>query len=202
MTLTPPEEEIVRAANEGRLADFTVRDGGDSSANDPKEGGKWGPERTIRAEIIYDLAVGANPGWQTHAKGVQVAGAKVVGTLDFQGAKISRPLVLVKCYLSEPMILIDATAPTISLYGCHVAEISAFRLATSGSVFLNKGFTAERGVELYAAHIGGDFDCDGGTFINPEGPALFADGLEVLGSVFLRAWFPRGHYVPFRAFGE
>jgi hypothetical protein len=202
MTLTPAEEEVVRAANEGRFADFTVRNAGDSSENDPKEGGKWGPERTIRAEVIYDLAVGANPGRPTHAKGVQVAGAIIVGTLDFQGAKISRPLVLVKCYLSEPMILIDATAPTISLYGCNVAEINAFRLATSGSLFLNKGFTAERGVELYATHIGGDFDCDGGTFINPEGPALFADGLEVLGNVFLRAWRPPGRYVPFRALGE
>lgn len=54
MTLTPAEEETVRAANEGRLADFRVRNAGDSSANDPKEGGKWGPERTIRAEVIYD----------------------------------------------------------------------------------------------------------------------------------------------------
>jgi hypothetical protein len=203
LTPTPAEEKLIKAAYEGRIEDYSDRRSEDTGANDPAQGARWGPERTIRAGIIYALVVGTNPVWPVHSKGVQAAGAKIVGALDFRAAKITCPLVLIKCFVEEPIELIDATAETIALYGSHVSQITAFRLVTSGSILLNKGFVAEQGVELCAANIGGDFDCEGGTLRNPSGPALFADGLRVQGNIFLRAsHFREGQAKPFQAIGE
>ncbi len=56
MTLTPAEEKLLGASNEGQFAQYSSAD---PAANDPEHGGSWGSERTIRAEIIYALAVGA-----------------------------------------------------------------------------------------------------------------------------------------------
>jgi hypothetical protein len=175
MILTLAEEKLVQSAREGEFVDFRSTD---FAANDPAQGATWGSERTIRAEVI-------------------------VGTLDFLAAKISRPIVLIKCYMTDPIILIDASATTIALNGSHIRGMSAFRLTTSGSVLLKDGFIAtDEGVELCGAHIGGDLDCEGGTLKSSTGPALFADGLQVQGNLFLRAQNFRDGCKIFRAIGE
>jgi len=187
ITPTPAEERLIKAATEGTIADYSDHSSADAVVNDPAQGERWGSERTIRAEIIYALAVGTNPRWHVHAKGVQLAGANIVGGLDFQGAKISCPLVFVNCYVGQPIILVDATAPTISLYGSYVKTVVAFRFVTLGSVLLYRGFAVIEGVELDDAKIGGNLDCEGGSFYNFSGPAISADGLQVQGSVYMRA---------------
>jgi hypothetical protein len=68
---------------------------------------------------------------------------------------------------------------------------NADQIEVKGGMFLNAGFRAEGTVRLNDAKIGGDLDCDGGKFKNP-GPgnkAIFADGIEVRGSVFFRGGF-------------
>jgi hypothetical protein len=146
MNPTPAEDKLITAAKDGCIADFSVKCSADPLANDPSQGQNWGSDRTIRAEVIYALAVGANPEWPRHAKGVQLAGAKILGALDFQGARILCTLAFIQCYIGEPVTLVDATARTIALYGCHVRSVSAFRLSTAGSLLLNKGFVANEGV--------------------------------------------------------
>jgi len=170
--------------------------------NDPAQGAGWGSERTIRAEIIYALAVGTNPQWPVHTKGVQLAGANIVGALDFQGAKISCPLVFINCYVGQPIILVDASAPTISLYGSYVKSVVAFRFVTLGSVLLFRGFAVTEGVELDDAKIGGNLDCEAGKFQNSSGPAISADGLRVQGSVYMRARRIGASSSPFQANNE
>jgi hypothetical protein len=65
-----------------------------------------------------------------------------------------------------------------------------------GDVFLRGDFGAEGEVRLVGAQIGGDLDCDRGTFKNPlrkdvggGGVALNADGADVRSHVFLRESF-------------
>jgi hypothetical protein len=55
-------------------------------------------------------------------------------------------------------------------------------------VFLG-GFTADGGVRLPGAKIGGQLDCAGATLSNKSGYALAADGAEIGGAVFLRDGF-------------
>ena len=70
--------------------------------------------------------------------------------------------------------------------------LSADRMVVTGSVFLNRGFSARGAVRLLGAQIGGNLDCGGGRFDNvdpagtPIGKALSADRMVVTGSTFFR----------------
>ncbi len=182
--LTDAEKELVEKAKNGRDADYRKLN---KELDDPANGANWGPERTIRAEVIYALAVGNNP--NVHAKGVRIRAAKIVGTLDLSGAKIPHPLGLFNSFIAEPITLRDADALSVNLAGSCVAGIKADRLHTRGSVFLRNGFHAMGEVRLLGAKIGGQLACSGGTFEHAVGTALHADGATVAGDVFLSERF-------------
>jgi hypothetical protein len=72
--------------------------------------------------------------------------------------------------------------------------LSADRFQVDGGLFLREGFTATGSgdlgsVRLLGAHIGGQLDLSGATLINDTGTALFADGLQIDGGLFLHDWF-------------
>lgn len=74
--------------------------------------------------------------------------------------------------------------------------MAADGLDCKGNVFLRYGFSAKGVVRLLGAKIGGNLECTRGTFENPEGKdenservALYADGLDCKGAVFLRQGF-------------
>ena len=186
LALTSAEKEVVNAAAEGDLADFTA---GDKQADDPAQGAAWDDGRSVRAEVICALAVGTNPAWPVHAKGVRIRGAKIVGALDFEAATLRCPLLLVGCYIDKPVTLLGATIPALNLHGSHLPDLKADRVSVRGSVFLRGGFTATGEVRLPRAQIDGDLSCIGASFTNQKGPALNADGVSVRGNVFLSEGF-------------
>ena len=91
---TPAEQKLIDAAAKGETADYRV---GDKQADDPANGADWGEDRTLRAEILYDLCTGARPEWKLRAKGIRAVGARITGLLDFQGAEVNAPLILAVC---------------------------------------------------------------------------------------------------------
>ncbi len=169
------QEKLVEAAKKGAPAKYTT---GDKELDDPAKGADWGPERKIPAKAIYALAVGDNP--QVHAKGVRILGAKIVGPLDLEGAKVPHPLALINCFIEELVTLRDADALSISLDGSRVAGIKADRLHTRGSVLLRDGFHAKGEVNLSGAKIRGTLECSGGTF-DASGVALNLEGVVAAG---------------------
>ncbi len=183
---TPAEQKLIDAAARGEIADYRV---GDEEADDPANGANWGDERTLRAEIIYALCVGTEPEWKAHAKGVWVWGARIVDNLDFDAATLHVPLGLIYCHIDERITLRDARTRSLAFQGSHCKGISADRLAVEGSVFLRDGFHAKGEVRLVNADIGGNLDCVGARFENPEGYALNAAGLVNKGYVYLRDGF-------------
>jgi hypothetical protein len=77
--------------------------------------------------------------------------------------------------------------------GTEGSALAADGATFGGGVFLNNGFHAEGEVRLSRAHVRGDLDCSGATFHNipaqgaaGSGCALNADGINVVGSIFLR----------------
>jgi hypothetical protein len=58
-----------------------------------------------------------------------------------------------------------------------------------GDVHLNSNFTANGGVVLIGAQIGGDLVCENGQFVVKDGSALSCDGAVIKGCVFLRNGF-------------
>jgi hypothetical protein len=102
---------------------------------------------------------------------VRLPGARVAGQLNLNGAE-----------------LLNQAGPALIADGLHVA----------GGLVLAEGFTAtghyERGaVRMPGAHISGQLNLDGAKLINPAGPALIGDHLDVSGGVFLDGFTANGH---------
>ncbi|MGA9310301.1 MAG: hypothetical protein WBV74_08010 [Pseudonocardiaceae bacterium] len=102
---------------------------------------------------------------------VRLPGAHIVGQLNFNGAELA-----------------NQAGPALIGDGLHV----------DGGLVLAEGFTAsghyERGaVRLPGARISGQLNLAGATLVNPAGPALIGDHLEVYGGVFLDGFTATGH---------
>lgn len=178
---TDAELKLITAAKNGTFTDYTT---GDEKTDDPENGEDWDDSRTIRAEIIYDLCTGHGAGWPVHPKGVQVIGAKISGSLDFDSANLRCPLVLLACHIAEPIILLDARAQFLSFNRSVVSSVWADRLRTGSNIHL-RGTKARGEVRLAGAYLGGQLSCTGGIFKNPDRKALDGQGLVAKGGVFL-----------------
>ncbi len=180
------ERFLIGAASRGELANYADDD---PEMDDPvKKGAEWGPERAVRAEVIYALATGSPPpgsqlAWPVHAKGVLILDAKIIGQLDFSFARIKFPLALVRCHIGSPLILRSASAPQIDLTGSRLLGITANNLRVQSNLFLKDAFIKGE-VALQLAEIGGLLNCDGGRFENAGAIAINAEGMTV-GNVLL-----------------
>jgi len=102
---------------------------------------------------------------------VRLPGAHIIGQLNLNGAELA-----------------NQAGPALIGDGLHV----------DGGLVLAEGFTAtghyERGaVRLPGAHISGQLNLDGAALINPVGPALIGDHLDVNGGVFLDGFTATGY---------
>lgn len=191
-TLTPSELKLMRTAPNAPPITNVAQCGPTfaDKDNDPSKADKeWGREREIRAEVIRWLCVDEKAKHEVDPNGISVYGAKITGKLDLSFVIVPFPIALVHCRLTEDAELYDTQLPFLVLEGSWVRAIKADGLDVKGNVSLRKGFDSEGEVRLLGAQIGGDLDCEGGTFINPTGKALNADEVKVQGSVFMRKDF-------------
>ncbi|MEU9001447.1 membrane-associated oxidoreductase [Streptomyces sp. NPDC048551] len=91
--LTPAERRVWDAFPRGDSVDFRARPD-DSSV----DGAGWGPERTVRAEVLRALLLGAGPAEEGRVAGLKVKGAKIVGSLDLRYAAVDHPIRLRDCW--------------------------------------------------------------------------------------------------------
>ena len=201
--ISPAEQKLLEAAANGKDADCTSLSEKD---------------RIIRGELLSWLCTDPDVSVQVTYRGVSIRGGKIVNKTDLEWARISFPIMAVKCVFSDAIILshshiaflrvrdscvkggvvlrsakIDGNLECIGGEFISKSETSALHangVEVKGGVFLRNGFKADGGVNLVAARIGNNLECDGGDFISKgKTPALIADGVEVKGSVFLRNGF-------------
>jgi hypothetical protein len=170
------ENKIREAAATGTLVDLRV---GDRALDSPEKGTAWGPARSVRAEVIADLLIGNGEAASVPVRGVRVQGARITGELNLEASTLRCPLALLDCSFANAINLNEATAMSVRLGGSHIPTVHARQLQTRGDLQLDEGFSVSDGVDLAAAHIGGDLDCGGSQFSNSDGPALNADNLTV-----------------------
>jgi len=173
------ERKVREAAATGTLVDLRV---GDSDIHSPEKGTKWGPERTVRAEVIVDLLIGGGDTASMAVRGVGVQGARITGDLNLAATPLRCPLALLDCSFACAINLKEATAMSLRLRGSHIPAVHARQLRTRGDLQLDEGFSVSHGIDLAGAHIGGQLS-------NPDGPALSADRLSVDGGMFCREGF-------------
>jgi cytoskeletal protein CcmA (bactofilin family) len=148
----------------------------------------WGPDHTIRAEVLRCLLVGTDP---IDAMGVDLRGLKVLGHLDLEGVSLRCPLRLDSCYLDGPSPDFSfAVVPLLEFTRCRLAGIAAEALIVGKSLDLSQSiFTGL--IELQDASIAGWLICSGGQLNgrDKQGYALTGYGLNVGDGVILDKGF-------------
>ncbi|MEI4232391.1 hypothetical protein [Roseovarius sp. D22-M7] len=189
--LTEAEQVVIAGLGTGHV---TVLGDGSLPGEDA------GEDRQVRASLIRWLALGAAGGdaVRLHEKGLRIAWALVVSDgradpimagatpgLDLEGCWLDHDLALLGCRFEHAPVLRGARVQTLNLEASHLPGLQADRLEARGGVFLRR-VEAKGEVRLVGARIGGNLECVRARLENADGIALHADGLEALGSVFLR----------------
>jgi hypothetical protein len=180
--LWPQEQVLCAKAAEGGLLDLRSRCPGE---DDPARGREWGPQRRIRAQVLFQLLTGQGPQLADPVVAVRLQGAQIVGRLNLGGWKLRCPLELNQCHLRRRLSLAKTEVPNLNLRGSYLrARLFARRLRVAHTLNLSTGFRCDGGVVLREAHIDGQLDCSEAVFSNPDG-VLNAERLSVEADMFL-----------------
>jgi len=192
---TAAEEKLLAGAALGQFAYCGPNSDPKDPLNDPSKGEKsernpgWGRNREIAADLIRWLCVDRKANEQVDPYGLRIQAAKITGDLDLAFVILPFPIRLWNCTLTRDAYLNQVEIPQFDLQGSWTKAIFGYSAIVKGSVFLNDGFHADGEVRLLGAQIGGDLDCNGGTFNKPDGYALNAERAVVKGDVFLQNGF-------------
>jgi hypothetical protein len=112
--------------NIGRSGDFAVC--GISSAigdpsNDPKSAAEWSHDRDVRAELIRWMLVDPDASRRLDPGGLRLLGARITGALDLKDARLTFPITLRNCLISERIDLKASTIPRLDLNGCPFSKL-------------------------------------------------------------------------------
>ena len=158
----------------GRVANFSAED---EKNNEPANAANWTDERKLAAEWLIWLCTNRQTVELIPQTGLLIKGARVIGKLALNFTKIPFPLFLEKCAIEE-INLSYADIHILNLEGTHTHSITAPGLKAD-NIFLRNGFRSSGEVDLTAARISGQLVCSSGSFVNPGGYAISADGITV-----------------------
>ncbi|MFI0816755.1 hypothetical protein ACH4TX_09605 [Streptomyces sp. NPDC021098] len=152
--LTPAERRVWWAFPLGEGVDF--RDGED---DDPEGGASWGPERTVRAEVLRALLL-AGPVRDGEIAGLRLTGARVTGRLRLTFGVAEHPVLLRACHFEQRPSLHGAQLRALVISDSVLPGLDAGALRTDGALRLTGSRTAGP-VRLAGARISGALFLDG-----------------------------------------
>ncbi|ARF76437.1 membrane-associated oxidoreductase [Streptomyces griseus] len=188
--LTPAERRVRDAFPSGAPVDFRT---GSEEADDPEGGGDWGPERTVRAEVLRALLLGGErtPG---EVPALRVMGARITGTLRGRYAVAECAVLLTGCHFEKAPDLYGAQLRQLNLSGSVLPGLDAGTIRVDGVVRLSGcripgpvrlgASRIARALVLDGARIG--VHADGSTVANDE-PVLRLNHAVVEDDL----WWPR-----------
>jgi uncharacterized protein YjbI with pentapeptide repeats len=134
--------------------------------------------RTIRAEVIAALLLGALPADPGRIAAVRLNGARITGTLDLEHGLVTAPLRLRRCEVSDAIDLTGAKTRQIDLSGSKLAGLTAPRAAIDGNLDLS-GCECSGALVLSGAHLAGSLDVQDARLTCPGSVALLGNRLMV-----------------------
>ena len=201
LPLLPAEREFAGCLREGKLC---AVGNGELPRVPIIHGDSANFANVVRPEVLRFFAYGGDPDKHpVRRASIDLLGAWICGeqSLDLTHAHIPYALGFFACHFAGAVAMQHVECAALNLSGSHLAKgLNADGLKTKGDVNLRAVFSAESEVRfsaegevrLLGASIGGNLDCEGGKFHNPEGYALNADGLTTKGNVSLRTWEEKG----------
>ena len=196
--LKPPKPKRFDPLGEAEIALLKALRGEEGGADTDGSGLIWISEKTpdalgedeaLRADFLRHLLLAGDDRAPLPERGLLVAGARIDGVLDLEGAELTSSLGLIRCAFDRAPVLRGARCRSLFFNGATMPGLRADGLRCTGDLFLRNGFKATGELRLLGAEIGGDLSCVGATLDGGGGYALNADGARVVGSVFLRGGF-------------
>ncbi|MEU6989438.1 membrane-associated oxidoreductase [Streptomyces sp. NPDC046465] len=152
--LTDAERRVWEAVPLQRTVDFRpTREGV------PTAGADWGPERTVRAEVLRALLLDG-PRRNGEVPVLRVTGARITGQLNLQYADVAGPVHLWSCYFDEVPDLYGAHLRQLNLGRSVLPGLHAIALRVDGSLRMT-GCRVRGPVRLGGARISGAVFLDG-----------------------------------------
>jgi hypothetical protein len=183
--LSDAERLMWEAFPRGELVDLRS---GDARIDDPAGGWEWGPERTVRAEVLKVLLLGVRAVEPGYTAKLALAGARIVGALDVSDAEISHPLALTGCLFETAVSLACTETRRLDLSDSRLPGLNARQIQVGGDLSL-RGCHIHGGLRLGGARISGRLQLHGAKLRNPEGPALDAPRLTIDHSIYCARGF-------------
>lgn len=168
--LTPAEQRLVHAAEQGDLLDL-IPDVPDDQVT-PESMGQWGNHQAIRSEVLRDLLQGRLAA-RLDPRGVRVRGAIIDGYVDLDGIACDVPLSLSSSYVPGGFTARAARLPALALDRTWIQSDGQFDIA----------------LDLSGTQVAGRLSMSGALLTSPAGTALLADGLNVSGGMLLNEGF-------------
>jgi hypothetical protein len=189
--LTPAEEQVWRAFPLGESVDFRTAEDENVALGDD-----WGPERTVRAEVLRALLLNG-PQEAGEIPSLSLAGARISGRLDLQYATIDPPVRLRYCHFDEVPRLYACRLRELNLGDSVLPGLTAHAMRVDGVLRLTRA--RFRGVvRLAGAKVAGSLFMEGSEIIAPDaeepvlqlnqaavGDDLRATGLRTRGQIRL-----------------
>ncbi|WP_194923889.1 hypothetical protein [Catenulispora pinisilvae] len=175
--LTASEKQVRTDFLAGGRTSFAV---GDPAVDDPAAGATWGPERTLRAELIRRLIDEAGD----RRAPLRVVGARVAGPLDLEYLELGYSLSFASCYFEDDLDLHDTRLRRLNLRGTRLAGLNASLARVEATMVLHKTRIQGR-VRLDHAEIGGELLITDAVLSNPGEVALRAERVRVGGDLML-----------------
>ncbi|MCD0448343.1 hypothetical protein LO762_03910 [Actinocorallia sp. API 0066] len=164
--LTEAERRLWECYPEGRPLDLS-REAGD---------------RTVRAQVLAALLLGATEARSGRVPGVRLRGARITGRLELRAATITCPVVVTDCVFEQAPQMMESTTKTLRFVRCQMPGLGLARLHLEGLLSL-RGSIIPGEVRLDHARIDGEVHLTGAAIGGgPDKVALYAEGLRVTGA--------------------
>ncbi|WP_031159016.1 hypothetical protein [Streptomyces durhamensis] len=158
--LTPAERRVRDAFPLGEGVDF--REGEDEDA---ASGAAWGPERTLRTEVLRELLLDG-PVREGRIAGLKVWGARITGRLDLRYGTVAHPVRLRSCHFEEAPDLYGARVVALVLSDSVLPGLTAGNLRADGVVRITC-CRITGPVRLQGARLSGAFFANGARLGTP-----------------------------------
>jgi hypothetical protein len=163
-TLSAAERALWDAFPRGRSVDLTGRPRAEA--------------RTIRAEVIAALLLGARAAEGGRIAAVRLTGARIAGTLELGHGVITVPVRLASCDIDGVIDLTGAKTRDIDLSGSGLAGLAAPLVEVDGNLGLS-GCACSGAVVLSGAHITGSLDLQDARLAHPAAVAFLGNRLTI-----------------------
>ncbi|MEV6104340.1 hypothetical protein AB0M28_06425 [Streptomyces sp. NPDC051940] len=189
--LTSAERRLWEAFPKGLRVDLRT---GDPALDDPEQAAAWGPERTVRAEVVAALLLGAQEAATGHVAAVHLLGARITGGLMLDNADIGCHLRIRGCAFDEEINLYAARVRNLTFQDSLLPGVLASYATVEGNVRLLRSHVTGK-LLLVGARIGGNLNLGGARL---DG-GLAAGRLTVESDVLCNLEFTAGGVIELRS---